>query len=300
MTRTLRPALTVLTVLTVLAVLALSLFTTVAANAASTPYQAPSHLNATKVLTNSFQVNWNPESGPGFLVQTLTSSGASVSSFSTSKDYANVGNVASGKKYVVRVRVDVPGAPYAQVAVTTQDSFNQKVAAYVQTLEGVPYLYGGTSLQGFDCSGLTQYVYAHFGEHIQRTANDQFLEFRPETQAQSVPGDLVFFHDTSNPASDVYHVGVYEGGENMVDAPHTGTLVQWESFAWAGDSVTFGTIAAAPLPSAAPPAVAKGAPGGNLPVYTAAGLAALAAAALLAVTAARRARRSRRPAPPPV
>jgi cell wall-associated NlpC family hydrolase len=239
MTRTLRLA---LTVLTVLEVLTLSLITTVAANATSAPYQAPSHLYATKVLTSSFQVRWNPESGPGFLVQTLTSSGKSVSAFATSYDYANVGNVASGQKYIVRVRVNVPGAPYAQVAVTTQDSFNQEVAAYVQTLEGVPYVYGGTSPQGFDCSGLTQYVYRHFGENTQRTANAQFLEFRPETHAHSVPGDLVFFHETSNPGSNVYHVGVYEGGENMVDAPHTGERVQWESFAWAGNTVTFGTI----------------------------------------------------------
>jgi cell wall-associated NlpC family hydrolase len=56
------------------------------------------------------------------------------------------------------------------------------------------------------------------------------------------PGDLVFFHETSNLGSNVYHVGVYEGGENMVDAPHTGERVQWESFAWAGNTVTFGTI----------------------------------------------------------
>jgi peptidoglycan DL-endopeptidase CwlO len=136
-----------------------------------------------------------------------------------------------------------PHAAKAQVAAAaTTKSFNQEVAAYVKTLEGIPYVYGGTSLRGFDCSGLTQYVYRHFDKNIQRTANDQFLEFRQETQAQAVPGDLVFFHETSNPRSLVYHVGVYEGGENMVNAPHTGAVVREESLAWGGDTVTFGTI----------------------------------------------------------
>ena len=227
---------------TILAMLALSIITVAAANAASSPYRAPPRLRATKVLTKSFQVGWNPESGPGFGVQVLTNSGKSVRTLATSNDYANVGNVASGQKYIVRVRVNAPGAPYAQVAVTTQSTFNQKVAAYVKTLEGVPYVYGGSSPKGFDCSGLTQYVYRHFGVSIQRTADAQFHEFRLESHVHSVPGDLVFFHKTSNPASLVYHVGIYEGGEDMVAAPQTGETVRWESFAWGGNTVGFGTI----------------------------------------------------------
>lgn len=121
-------------------------------------------------------------------------------------------------------------------------SFNQKVATYVKRLEGVRYLYGGTSPSGFDCSGLTQYVYRHFGKHIARTAEQQFLEFRRISKARAWGGDLVFFHVSSDPNSYVYHVGIYEGGNGMVAATHTGSDVQWQSFAWAGDTVTFGTI----------------------------------------------------------
>jgi cell wall-associated NlpC family hydrolase len=121
-------------------------------------------------------------------------------------------------------------------------SFNSQVAAYVKRFEGVPYRYGGTTPAGFDCSGLTQYVYGHFHKSIQRTANAQFREFRMISKAHALPGDLVFFHETSNPASYVYHVAVYEGGTNMVDAPHTGARVGLRSFAWAGNTVTFGTI----------------------------------------------------------
>jgi cell wall-associated NlpC family hydrolase len=121
-------------------------------------------------------------------------------------------------------------------------SLNQQIAAYVKRFEGVPYLYGGTSPAGFDCSGLAQYVYRHFGKHIERTADEQFLEFRHISKAQAWRGDLVFFHVSSDPNSYVYHVGIYEGGDDMVAATHTGSDVQWQSFSWAGDTVTFGTI----------------------------------------------------------
>jgi cell wall-associated NlpC family hydrolase len=124
------------------------------------------------------------------------------------------------------------------------ETYDQVAAALAKTLEGDPYEYGGTSPAGFDCSGLTQYVYAHTGggKPIQRTAEDQFLEFHPVTQRHALPGDLVFFHVDSDPDSYVYHVGVYEGGEYMVAATTYGGGVQYQDFSWAGDTVTFGTI----------------------------------------------------------
>jgi cell wall-associated NlpC family hydrolase len=129
----------------------------------------------------------------------------------------------------------------ATVTVTSL-TFNQKAAAYALTLRGVPYLYGGTTKQGFDCSGLTQYVYNHGGRQIVRTSNEQFHEFRSESHAQAQPGDLVFFHDTSNLQSEVYHVGVFEGGTEMVAATHTGSDVQEQSYLWGGNTVSFGTV----------------------------------------------------------
>ena len=121
-------------------------------------------------------------------------------------------------------------------------SFDQRAATYVKSLEGVRYRYGGTSRSGFDCSGLTQYVYAHTGKSISRTAQGQFRQFRRISKAQAWGGDLVFFHTNSNPASYVYHVAIYEGGNSMVAASSGAGHVIWESFAWAGNTVTFGTI----------------------------------------------------------
>jgi len=122
------------------------------------------------------------------------------------------------------------------------ESFDMKAAAYAKRFIGVPYAYGGTSPAGFDCSGLTQYVYRHFGKRINRTAEDQFLQFRPISKARAWGGDLVFFHVSSDPNSYVYHVGIYEGGNTMVAATTYGSGVEWQSFSWAGDTVTFGTI----------------------------------------------------------
>ena len=121
-------------------------------------------------------------------------------------------------------------------------SFNEDAATYVKRMEGVPYEYGGTTPAGFDCSGLTQYIYRHYGKRIQRTAEDQFLEFRRISKKRAWGGDLVFFHVDSNPNSYVYHVGVYEGGDDMVAATTAGSDVQWQNFSWAGDTVTFGTL----------------------------------------------------------
>jgi cell wall-associated NlpC family hydrolase len=121
-------------------------------------------------------------------------------------------------------------------------SFNQKAATYVKTFIGtVPYDYGGTSPStGFDCSGLTQYVYHHFGKSIPRTADAQFQYFHRESKSAAWGGDLVFFHETSDPNSYVYHVGIYEGGNRVVAAADPAEGIRAESI-YSSD-VTFGTL----------------------------------------------------------
>ena len=121
-------------------------------------------------------------------------------------------------------------------------SFNQAASTYVETFIGqVPYRYGGSSPgSGFDCSGLTQYVYRHYGNSIPRTADAQFRYFRRENRSRAWGGDLVFFHDNPNPNSYVYHVGVYEGGGLMVSAVGAGSGIRLQAIS--SSAVTFGTI----------------------------------------------------------
>ena len=121
-------------------------------------------------------------------------------------------------------------------------SFNQKASAYAAYFVGrAPYVYGGSSPStGFDCSGLAQYVYGYYGKSIPRTADAQFRYFRRESESAAWGGDLVFFHENSDPNSYVYHVGIYEGGHHMVAATHPGGGIRWQTIY--SRNVTFGTI----------------------------------------------------------
>ena len=80
---------------------------------------------------------------------------------------------------------------------------------------GVPYVFGGTSPWGFDCSGFTQYVFRKIGVEIPRTADVQYYNFPKVASSDLQPGDLVFF-ETYEPGPS--HCGIYIGGGEMIQA----------------------------------------------------------------------------------
>lgn len=102
------------------------------------------------------------------------------------------------------------------------------IAAYAQSFIGVPYVWGGSTPSGFDCSGLTQYVYAHFGKQIGRNtiAQESAGAHIPVSQAQV--GDLLFW---GTPGS-TYHVAIYLGGGSYVAAPEPGQSVKVGNMAY--------------------------------------------------------------------
>jgi cell wall-associated NlpC family hydrolase len=94
-----------------------------------------------------------------------------------------------------------------------------KLVHFARHYLGVRYVYGGTSPgYGFDCSGFTRFVYAHFGISLPHYSGAQFDLGHRVTRGGLRPGDLLFFDGLG-------HVGIYIGHGDFIHAPHTGTRV---------------------------------------------------------------------------
>ncbi len=90
---------------------------------------------------------------------------------------------------------------------------------------GVPYVWGGSSPSGFDCSGFTQYVMRACGYSINRTATAQLSNGTSVSYSNLQPGDLVFFERTYNTDAPASHVGIYVGGGEFIHAGSYGVTI---------------------------------------------------------------------------
>ncbi|GMA24734.1 hydrolase [Luteimicrobium album] len=95
-----------------------------------------------------------------------------------------------------------------------------KIIAIASRYVGVPYVYGGTTPSGFDCSGFTSYVYAQIGISLPRSSSAQHYAGTIVSRAEAKPGDLIW-----TPG----HVAIYAGGNTIIDAPRPGKTIQFRS-----------------------------------------------------------------------
>jgi peptidoglycan DL-endopeptidase CwlO len=139
-------------------------------------------------------------------------------------ELASGGSSAAEAPSAVEAPAALPSAPPSR--------YGGVVGIAMQYL-GTPYVYGGASPSGFDCSGFIMYVFSQIGVSLPHNAAAQYGYGTPVDRSQLQPGDLVFFNGLG-------HAGIYVGGGSFIHSPHTGDVVKissisgWYSSTWVG------------------------------------------------------------------
>jgi cell wall-associated NlpC family hydrolase len=136
-------------------------------------------------------------------------------------DAATMPSVTDNVAIIDSQVIHVPSAPPPELAAamhrgqlaSRRGSMVMSIIALARHFMGVPYVWGGTTPGGFDCSGFTMRIFALNGVHLQRTADCQYYQGTPVKDPS--PGDLVFF-STYLPGPS--HVGIYLGGNQFIHA----------------------------------------------------------------------------------
>ncbi len=148
------------------------------------------------------------------------SSNASTTADSTSSDV---------QPQLVSLASTSPSSLETPDAVVGSTASGSAIVSEASKFLGVPYLWGGESPSGFDCSGLVQYVFGQLGVEVPRGSVDQSEVGTPVASlSEAQPGDLLFFEPGQNgaPPGKPGHVAIYIGNGEMIDAPETGETVQ--------------------------------------------------------------------------
>ena len=185
--------------------------------------QAPKD-KKTATKAKSTTVNTSSNSNTSTSANTQSQSTASNSSASTTTNtntVASNANTTSSTNTAASSSQAVSQAPTASTATTTASASASAITSYALTFLGVPYVWGGTTPSGFDCSGLVQYVYSHFGINLGRTTYTQQYAGTKISVASAQAGDLYFWGSYGS----AYHVAIALGGGQCVMARAPGQNV---------------------------------------------------------------------------
>ncbi|MBT8895227.1 LysM peptidoglycan-binding domain-containing protein [Lactobacillus delbrueckii subsp. bulgaricus] len=183
--------------------------------------QAPKDKKTTtkaKSTTTNTSSNSNTSTSANTQSQS-TASNSSASTTTNTNTVASNANTTSSTNTAASSSQAVSQAPTASTS--TASASASAITSYALTFLGVPYVWGGTTPSGFDCSGLVQYVYSHFGINLGRTTYTQQYAGTKISVASAQAGDLYFWGSYGS----AYHVAIALGGGQYVMAPAPGQNV---------------------------------------------------------------------------
>jgi peptidoglycan DL-endopeptidase CwlO len=148
---------------------------------------------------------------------------------------AALGVLALPVLVVVLLASALPGvAPSVPGLVAAGGPRGEIAVAWALGQLGKPYRWGAAGPEAFDCSGLVLRAWQAAGVVVPRVAADQYRAGSHVPVSAAQAGDLVFFADDASDPATIVHVGISVGGGRMIDAPHTGAVVRFDTVGGAG------------------------------------------------------------------
>ncbi|GAB6171493.1 C40 family peptidase [Paradesulfitobacterium aromaticivorans] len=209
--------------------------TTAPLNVAANPAQGRGLAVTTLALKSAIPVELETKPTSAQLGSDTSTNSSASKTVSTSQTPASVQASVSGPKQQAKPAssgsTKKNSAPAKQVQTAKASNPAQlsrggsQVSSIIEralSLRGVPYLWGGTTPKGFDCSGFVQYVFAASGVKLPRTSFEQYKVGTPVARDQLQVGDVVFFSTYARGASDVR---IYIGGGRTIGASSDGVAI---------------------------------------------------------------------------
>ena len=145
-----------------------------------------------------------------------------------SSDYMVTCKDSAGSRGEASRPAEPEPAPAAVSSAVPVSPLGWQVPIVAEWFLGIPYIWGGDSPEGFDCSGFTYYVFGLFDRELNRTATGQLDNGVPVSRDELLPGDLVFFYN-GQVSTPVSHVGIYVGENRFIHASTNSYRVQYDS-----------------------------------------------------------------------
>lgn len=185
---------------------------------------------AAKITTDILNVRSAPSTSGDIVTRLSKGTTAKIIGINTGWFKIELASGATGYIHpdYVEVVANSVSSTAASSGTAASGSVRSQVVDYASTFLGVPYVYGGGSPKGFDCSGFTSYVYKHFNVSLPHSSASQYTRVSKVSRDNLQPGDLVFFASSAG-GSRINHVGIYVGNGNFIHAPRPGKVVCYDS-----------------------------------------------------------------------